>query len=48
MSDEAYAEYVRLAVREAERGAAERVHTTDEVLRHLAEARRARARRVGT
>lgn len=48
MSDAEYEEYVRELVREAERSSERRVHSTDEVLAQLAEARRGRARRVGT
>jgi hypothetical protein len=48
LSDAEYEEYVRELVREGEKSAQERVYSTDEVLAHLAEARRGRARRVGT
>jgi hypothetical protein len=48
LSNAQYEEYVRELVREGEKSAAERVYSTDEVLAHLAEARRGRARRVGT
>jgi hypothetical protein len=48
LSDAEYEEYVRELVREGEKSAEERVYSTDEVLARLAEARRGRARRVGT
>jgi hypothetical protein len=48
MSDAEYERYVRELVDEAERGAKDQVCTTEEVLARLAEARRGRARRVGT
>jgi hypothetical protein len=48
LSEEAYEEYVRELVREGERSAEKRVYSTEEVLTHLAEARRVRTRRVGT
>jgi hypothetical protein len=48
LSDVEYENYVRELVHEGERSAEERVYSTEEVLAHLAEARRGRARRVGT
>ena len=48
MSDAEYQRYVRELVAEAEKSAKEKVYSTDEVLARLAEARRGRARRVGT